>query len=63
MTRAGLVCREGCLCQSDCYPLLHEPGQPGAAIFIWRLEAARMSSVLPAVLFLAFFICQAARQG
>jgi len=44
-------------------PLLHEKGQPGAAIFVWRLEAMRMSSVLPAVLFLAWFIRQAAQQA
>ena len=29
-------------------PVLLEKGQPGAAIFIERLEAMRMSSVLPA---------------
>ena len=34
-------------------PVLYEKSQPGAAIFIERLEATRISSVLPAVLFLA----------
>ena len=43
--------------------VLHEKGQPGAAICIERLEAMRMSSVLPAVLFLAWFIRQAAWQA
>ena len=32
-------------------PVLHEKGHPGVAIFIERLEAMRMSSVLPATSF------------
>ena len=40
-----------------------EKGWPGAAIFIQRLEAMRMNSVLTAVLFLAWFIRRAARQA
>ena len=42
-------------------PVLHRPDQPGAAIFIDRLQAMRMSSMISAVLFLAWFICRAAR--
>ena len=42
-------------------PVLHEPVQPGATIFIWRLEAVCMSSLFPADLFLAWFIHRAAR--
>ena len=34
-------------------PVLHGPDQPGAAIFIDRLQAMRMSSMISAVLFLA----------
>ena len=41
--------------------VLHEPVQPGATIFIWRLEAVSMSSLFPADLFLAWFIHRAAR--
>ena len=37
-------------------PVIHEKGQTGAVIFIQRFEAIRMSSVLPAVLSLAWFI-------
>ena len=42
-------------------PVLHGPDQPGAAIFIERLQAMRMSSMISAVLFLAWSICRAAR--
>ena len=42
-------------------PVLHGPDQPGAAIFIQRLQAMRMSSMISAVLFLTWFICRAAR--
>ena len=42
-------------------PVLHGPDQPGAAIFIERLQAMRMSIMISAVLFLAWFICRAAR--
>ena len=41
--------------------VLHEKGQPEAAVLIYRLEAMRMSSVLPIVRFLACFILQATR--
>ena len=42
-------------------PVLHEKDQTRATIFIERLEAMRMSSVLPAVPPLAWFIRRAAR--
>ena len=41
--------------------VLHGPDQPGAAIFIERLQAMRMSSMISAALFLAWFICRVAR--
>ena len=42
-------------------PVLHGPNQPRTAIFIERWQAMRMSSMISAVLFLAWFICRAAR--
>ena len=42
--------------------VFHEKDQTGAANF-YRMEAMRMGSMLPAVLFLAWFIRWAARQA
>ena len=45
-------------------PLFYEKGQPGGTIFIiQRLDTLRLSSVLPAVLFLAGFVRRTARQA
>ena len=37
-------------------PVLHERGEPRVTIFIWRLDAICMSSVLFVVLFLTWLI-------
>ena len=44
-------------------PVIHEPGQPGAAVFVYGLEAVRKSDVLPVALVLDWFIHQTTRQA